>query len=134
MWSCIFEAFRGTCLRYYSLDPAHFYTAPRLALKACLKKTGFRLELLSDPDMLLMFERGIRGGITQAVHRYALANNKYLGDLYYPNKESSYLQYLNANNLYCWAMSHFQLANSNGLKQTRTKLALSPPAKSKVTC
>ena len=86
-------------------DPAHFYTAPGLAWKACLKKTRVRLELLTDPDMLLVFERGIRGGITQAVHRYALANNKYMGDLYDSNKESSYLQYLNANNLYGWAMS-----------------------------
>ena len=72
--------------------------------KACLKKTGVRLELLTDPDMLLMFERRIRGGITQAVHRYASANNKYIGDLYDSNKESSYLQYLDANNLYGWAM------------------------------
>ena len=68
--------------------------------------------------MLLMFERGIRGEITQAVHRYASANNKYMmgpmgpgshsdpmGDLYDPNKESSYLQYLDANNLYGWTMS-----------------------------
>ena len=101
----VFEAFRDTCLKHYSLDPAHFYTAPRLAWKTCLKKTGIRLELLTDPDMLLMFERGIRGGITQAVHRYASANNKYMEDLYNPNKESSYFQYLDANNLYGWAMS-----------------------------
>ena len=101
----VFEAFRDTCLKHYSLDPVHFYTAPGLAWKACLKKTGVRLDLLTDPDMLLMFERGIRGGITQAVHRYALANNKYMGDLYDPKKESSYLQYLNANNHYGWAMS-----------------------------
>ena len=101
----VFEAFRDTCLRHYSLDPAHFYMAPGLAWKACLKKTGVRLELLTDPDMLLMFERGIRGGITQAVHRYASANNKYMGDLYNPNRESSYLQYLDAKNLYGWAMS-----------------------------
>ena len=101
----VFEAFRDTCLKHYSLDPAHFYTSPRLAWKACLKKSGVRLELLTDPDMLLMFERGIRGGITQAVHRYALANNKYMRDLYDPNKESSYLQCLDANNLYGWAMS-----------------------------
>ena len=79
--------------------------APGLAWKACLKKTGVRLEFLTDPDMLLMFERGIRGGITQVVHRYASANNKYMGDLYDPNKESSYIQYLNANNLYGWVMS-----------------------------
>ena len=96
----VFEAFRDTCLKHYYLDPAHFYTAPGLAWKARLKKTRVRLELLTDPDMLLMFERGIRGGITQAVHRYASANNKYMGDLYDPNKESSYLQYLDANNLY----------------------------------
>ena len=65
----VFEALRDTCLRHYSLDPAHFYMAPGLAWKAFLKKTGVRLELPTDPDMLLMFERGIRGGITQAVHR-----------------------------------------------------------------
>ena len=75
----VFEAFRYTCLRHYSLDPAHFYTSPGLAWKACLKHTGIKLELLTDPDMLLMFEREIRGGITQAVRKYALANNKYMG-------------------------------------------------------
>ena len=65
----VFESFRNVCMENYGLDPAHFYTAPRLAWKACLKKTEIRLELLLDPDMLLMFERGIRGGITQSVHR-----------------------------------------------------------------
>ena len=101
----VHETFRDTCLRHYSLDPVHFYTAPGLTWKACLKKTGVRLELLTDPDMLLMFERGIREGITQAVHRYASANNKYMGDLYDPNRESCYIQYLDTNNLYGWAMS-----------------------------
>ena len=62
------EAFRDTCLEHYSLDPAHFYTSPELAWKACLMKTGIRLELLTDPDMLLMFEHGIRGGIIQVGH------------------------------------------------------------------
>ena len=56
----VFEAFRDTCLEHYSLVPAHFYTSPGLTLKACLKKTGIRLELLTDPDMLLMFEREIK--------------------------------------------------------------------------
>ena len=65
----VFEAFRKVCLKNYGLDPAHFYTAPGLAWKACLKKTRIRLELLLDPDMLLMFERGIRGGMTQSVNR-----------------------------------------------------------------
>ena len=101
----VFEAFRDTCLEHYSLDPAHFYTAPGLAWKACLRKTRVRLELLTDPDMLLMFKRGIRGGITQAVHQYTSANNKYMEDRYGPSKESSYLQYLDANSLYGWAMS-----------------------------
>ena len=70
-----------------------------------MKKTGIRLELLTDPDMLIIFEHGIRGGITQAVHRYASVNNKYMGELYNPKEESSYLQYLDASNLYGWAMS-----------------------------
>ena len=70
----IFEAFRKVCLDNYGLDPAHFYTAPGLAWKACLKKTRIRLELLLDPDMLLMFELGISGGITQSVHRWANAS------------------------------------------------------------
>ena len=101
----VYKAFRDTCLKHYKLDPAHFYTSPGLAWKACLKHTGIKLELLTDPDMLLMFERGIRGGITQAVRKYASANNKYMGDGFDPKSESSYLQYLDANNLYGWAMS-----------------------------
>ena len=59
--------FRTTCIKHYGLDPVSFYTSPGLAWKACLKKTGIKLELLRDPDMLMMFERGIRGGITQSV-------------------------------------------------------------------
>ena len=100
----VFESFRNVCMDNYGLDPAHFYTAPGLAWKACLKKTGIRLELLQDPDMLLMFERGIRGGITQSVYRYAAANNPYMEE-YDSNKPTNYLQYLDTNNLYGWAMS-----------------------------
>ena len=81
----VFEAFRKVCLDNYGLDPAHFYMAPGLAWKACLKKTKIRLELLLDPDMLLMFERGFRGGITQSVHRWAKANNPYMGSEYRTN-------------------------------------------------
>ena len=101
----IFEAFRKVCLDNYGLDPAHFYTAPGLAWKACLKKTKIRLELSLNPDMLFMFERGIRGGITQSVHIWAKANNPYMGSEYDPDKPTRYLQYLDANNLYGWAMS-----------------------------
>ena len=101
----VYEAFRDTCLEHYKLDPAHFYTSPGLAWKACLKCTGIKSELLTNPDMILMLERGIRGGITQAVRKYASANNKYMGDRFDTKSESSYLQYLDANNLYGWAMS-----------------------------
>ena len=100
----VFESFRSVCMKNYGLDPAHFYTTPGLAWKACLKKTGIRLELLLDPDMLLMFERGICGEITQSVHRWAAANNPYMEE-YDSNKPTNYLQYLDANNLYGWAMS-----------------------------
>ena len=101
----VFATFRETSLAHYGLDPAHFFTLPGLAWKVCLKKTNIRLALLSDPNMLLMFERGIRGGITQAVHRYTSANNKYMESKYDPNQEFTYIQYLDANNLYGWAMS-----------------------------
>ena len=101
----VFESFRRVCLENYGLDPSHFYTAPGLAWKACLKKTGVKLKLLLDPDMLLMFERGIRGGITQSVHRWAAANNPYMGSEYDKSKPTKYLQYLDANNLYGWEMS-----------------------------
>ena len=101
----VFEAFGGVCTQNYGLDPAHFYMAPGLAWKACLKKTGIKLELLLDPDMLLMFERGVRGGITQSIHRWAKANNPNMGSSYNPDESTKYLQYLDANNLYGWAMS-----------------------------
>ena len=100
----VFEAFRSTCLEHNFLDPAQFYTSPGLAWQACLQKTGTELEFLTDPNMLLMFERGIRGGITQAVHQYAEANNKYMGAKFKTKEESSYLQYLDMNNLCGWVM------------------------------
>ena len=89
----VFENFKDKCIEIYGLDPAHFLSAPRLAWQACLKKTGVELELLADIDMLLMVEEGIRGGICQAIYRYAKANNKYMNN---DNKsiESSYLMYL----------------------------------------
>ena len=112
----VYEAFRDTCLKHYKLDPVHFYTSSGLAWKACLKCTGIKLELLTDPDMLLMFEQGIRGGITQAVRKYASANNKYVGDKFNANEDTTYLQYLDVNNLYGWAMS--QPLPTGGFKWT----------------
>ena len=100
----VFENFRNKCLEVYELDPIHFLSLPGLAWQACLKKTNVKLELLTDYDMLLMVEEGIRGGICHSIHRYTKANNKYMEN-YDENKDSSYIQYLDANNLYGWAMS-----------------------------
>ena len=100
----VFENFRDICLKEYELDPAHFLSLPGLTWQACLKKTNIELKLLTDYDMLLMVEEGIRGGICHSVHRYAKANNKYMKN-YNNHEESSYIQYLDANNLYGWAMS-----------------------------
>ena len=100
----VFENFRNMCLSNYELDPAYFVSLPGLAWQACLKKTNVELELLTDYDMFLMIEEGIRGGICHAVHRYPKANNKYMRD-YDKSKEPSYIQYLDANNLYGGAMS-----------------------------
>ena len=97
----------------YELDPAHFLSAPGLAWQACLKKTKVELELLTDIDMLLMIEKVTRGGICQAIHRHAKANNKYMKN-YNKDVISSYLMYLDANNLYGWAMS--QKLPVNGFK------------------
>ncbi|XP_057312281.1 uncharacterized protein LOC130653786 [Hydractinia symbiolongicarpus] len=101
----VFENFRDTCQNIYELDPAYFYTAPGLAWQAALKVTGQVLELLSDIDMLLMVEKGLRGGICQAIKRHAKANNPYIGELFDVNLLISYLLYIDANNLYGGAMS-----------------------------
>ena len=99
----VFENFRDMCLKEYELGRAHFLSLPGLVWQACLKKTNIELELLTDYDMLLMVEEG-RGGICHSIHRYAKANNKYMKN-YNNNEESSYIQYLDGNNLYGWAMS-----------------------------
>ena len=92
------ENFRNMRLEIYELDPAKFLSAPGLAWQAALKKTKVKLDLLTDIDMLLMVEKGIRGGICQSIYRYEKANNKYMKD-YDKNKGSSYLKYWDVNNL-----------------------------------
>ena len=89
----VFENFRDKCIKIYELDPAHFVSAPGLAWQACLKKTGVNLELLTDIDMLLMVEEGIRGGMCQAIYRYAKANNRHIKN-YDKNIKSLYIEYL----------------------------------------
>ena len=100
----VFENFRNVCQDKYGLDPAHYYSAPGLSWDALLKKTGVELELLTDLDMHLFIERGMRGGISMASKRYAKANNP-LVEGYDPNQPTNYITYLDANNLYGWAMS-----------------------------
>ena len=97
--SDVFENFRNMCIEVYELDPAHFLSAPGLAWQACLKKTDVKLELLTDIDMLLIVEKGIRGGIYHVIHRYAKANNKYM-KIYDENEEFLFLEYFDTNNLH----------------------------------
>ena len=70
--------FRNKYIEISELDPAHFLSSPVLAWKACLKKTGVKLEVVTDINILLMVEKRIRGAICHAIHRYAKANNKYM--------------------------------------------------------
>ena len=139
----VFKTFWNTCLKYCKLDSAHFYVAPGLARQVLLKIASanclhdrlaaqheqvkrkdcelcpdkFRLELLRDTGMLLLFEKGFWGGITQTVKCYAKSSNKYLKDHYNPYMKSTYFQYLDTSNLYLRAVMQkvrtygFALAN-----------------------
>ena len=89
---------RNKFIEIYELDPSFFLSAPGLVWQACLKNIGVKLELLTDIDMLLMVEIRIGGGICRAIYRYAKANKKYMKN-YDKNTTSSYLMYLDANNL-----------------------------------
>ena len=74
----VYENFGNMCLDEYELDLVYFVSTPGLAWQACLKKTGLKLELITNYDMISMIEKCIRGGICQATHRHAKANNKYI--------------------------------------------------------
>ena len=116
----VFGNFRNMCIKVFELDPAHFLSPPGLAWQACLKKIEVKLELLTDVDMLLMVEKGIRGGLCHAIYRYAKANNKYMKN-YNKDKEESFLQYLDDNNLYGWAMPQKLLVNGFKWKTNMSK-------------
>ena len=89
----VFKNFRDICIRNYNLDTAHYYTAPGLAWDAALKLTEVELELLSDLDMLLMVQKGIRGGVSMISNRYGKANNKYMGKSFKDKEPSKYITY-----------------------------------------
>ena len=106
-----FEKFREFFLKHHEIDPAYCYSAPGLTLQCGFKQTKIKLDLLTDYDMLLMFENGIRGGYSGVLgDRYVKANNNYLEDND-SSKSSNYLIYLDANYLfdanylYGWEMS-----------------------------
>ena len=100
----VFEQFRSTCMERYGLDPAHYYTAPGLSWDAMLKMTEVELELLTDVDMHLFVESGIRGGVSMISHKHSRANNTYVPD-YDPSRPTTHITYLDANNIYGCAMS-----------------------------
>ena len=102
----VFENFRRTCLEYYKLDPCHYFTSPGLSWDAMLKMTDIKLELMVDIDMFQFIEKGMRGGISYIANRYGKANNKYMKE-YDEKAPSKYIMYLDANNLYGWAMSQY---------------------------
>ena len=102
----VFEKFIDTCLKYYELDPCHYFSAPQLSWDAMLKMTGVKLEKISDIDQYLFIAKGARGGVSYIAKRYTKANNKYM--CYYDsNKQSTFITYLDKNNLYGWAMSEY---------------------------
>ena len=102
--SYVAENFRNVCLNNYKLDPLHFFSAPGLTWEAFLKHSEAKIPLFSDEDMYTFIEKGIRSGVSQCIKRYAKANNKYMKN-FDKTKPSNYLMYLDANNLYGWAMS-----------------------------
>ena len=123
----VMTEFRKTCKKTYGLEALHYYTSPGLVWDAMLKYTKTELDLISDPNMYQMIEReGIRGGISSIMKRYAKANHKYLKD-YDSQKLSQYIMYLDANNLYGWAMSkplpykNFKWMNENELNLWQEK-------------
>ena len=117
----VFENFRKTCLKHYKLDLCHYYTAPGLAWDACLKETNQNLELLKDYDMLMMFERGIRGGITHISKRYAEANNKYMKDYNQINHQVTFNISMQIIFMVGQCLKNFQFMVLNGLIMTNPK-------------
>ena len=97
----VFEKFIATCLKFYELDPCHYFSSPGLSWDAMLKMTGIELEKISDIGKYLFIEKGSRQGISYTAKRYDKANNKYMND-FDPEKTSAFITYLDRNKLYGW--------------------------------
>ena len=117
----VFENFRKTCMQYYKLDPCHYFTSPGLSWDAMLKMTNIKLELMTDIDMYQFIEKGMRGGVSYIANRYGKANNKYMKE-YNEKAPSKYIMYLDASNLYGWAMSqHLPTGNFKWMSDKEIK-------------
>ena len=102
----VFKRFISTYLKYYELDLCRYFSSPELSWDAMLKVTGIELEKISDIDKYVFIEKGTRGGVSYIAKRYAKANNKYMND-YNPEEPSTFIYYLDKNNLYGWTMSEY---------------------------
>ena len=102
----VFEKFISTCLEYYGLDPCHYFSSPELSCDTMLKMIEIELELISDIDIYLFIEKGMKGGIPYIAKRFRKANNEYMQS-YDDKNPSKYITYLDASNLYGWVMSQY---------------------------
>ena len=102
----VFKNFRKTYLQYYKLDPCHYFTSLGFSWDATLKMTDIKLELMIDVDMYQFIEKGMRGGVRYIANRNGKANSKYMKK-YNVKAPSKYIMYLDANNLYGWAMTQY---------------------------
>ena len=102
----VFEKLINTCLDYYALDPCYYFSSPGLSWDPMLKMTEIELDLISDIDMHLFIEKGMKVGISYIAKRYSKANNNHMQS-YNAKKPSKFMTYLDANNLYGWAMIQY---------------------------
>ena len=102
----IIEKFIDTCLKFYGLDPCHYFSSPGLSWDAILKLTDVKLEKISDTNIYLFIEKGLKGRISYIAKRYAKANNKYMED-YNLKKLEKFITYLDMNNLYRWGINGY---------------------------
>ena len=125
----VFENFRKTCMQYYKLDPCHYFMSPGLSCYAMLKMTNIKLELMTDIDMFQFIKKGMHGGVSYIANQCGNANNKYMKEID-EKAPSKYIMYLDANNLYGWAMSQY-LPTSNFKWMTDKEISKINPGKYK---